>query len=294
MSVTNYPNGIMSQGYLIPGGMFGQTGNTYYAIQTTETFYQEFYDAHFITYPDGSVNIYNTIQGALDACKADRGDTVYIVGGWTITSTLTLDRIYGIRVIGVNPFCTSRGGQAEITYNGVGTAMAFSNPKMWLSDITLYMGGTPMTSTTIGLDLSGRVFSHGVVKNFNIRKTGGTDAQGHAIKTGSPSSSVFEDIQINSPAGNGARWQTGILMTGDDLCHFKNIEVGGTEGFAIYNPGSTRSLYEHIIAMPSCDDGITLTGITSAIIDSRIMSGAEGATTAIKSGCYAIGLNAMS
>lgn len=138
-----------------------------------------------------------------------------------------------------------------------------------------------------------RVFSHGVLKNINIRKLAGTDAQGHAIRAGSPSSSKFENIQINSPAGNGNRWQTGILMTGDDLCHFKDIEVGGTEGFGIYNPGSTRSLYEHIILMPSCDDGLTLTGITSAIIDSRIMSAAQGTTTAIKSGCYSTALNAM-
>ena len=288
--LTNFPNGIMSKGFVIPVDFQSSTGNVYYAIQTTESYYADFVKTHLVTYSDGTVNIYNTIQGALNVCVADRGDTVVIIGGWTITSTLTLDRIYGIRVIGVNPFGTSRGGQAEITYNGMGTCFTISNPKMWLSDITFYYGGATHDTNSICLDLSGRVFSHGVIKNINIRKTAGTDAQGHAIKTGSPSSSVFENIQINSPAGNTNRWQDGLLQTGDDLCHYKNIEVGGTEGYAIYNPGSTRSLFEHIIVMPSCNDGLWLTGVTSSIIDSRNMGGAAGTSTVIKSGSYLTGL----
>ena len=291
--ITNYPNGVSSFGVVLPGDRAYAGGNTYYAIQETDTMYPSFVSQYGITYDDGSFSISNTIQGAIDKCVADRGDTVIIMGGWTITTAISVDRIYGLRMMGVNPFGTSRGGQAEITYNGVGTACVFSSPKSWLSDITFYMGGNPMTSSTICLDISQRVFSHGVIKNINIRKTAGTDAQGIAIKAGSPSSSVFEDIQINSVAGNTNRWQTGILETGDDLCHYKNIEIGGTEGYAIYNPGSTRSLFEHIIAMPSCDDGVWLTGVTSAIIDSRIMSAAEGTSTVIKSGCYSTALTAM-
>jgi hypothetical protein len=292
--LTNFPNGITSKGFVIPVDFQSSTGNVYYAIQTTESYYADFVNTHKVTYSDGTVNIYNTIQGALDVCVAERGDTVVIIGGWTLTTGLSVDRIYGLRVIGVNPFGTSRGGQAEITYNGMGTCFTISNPKMWLSDITFYYGGaTHSSATSICLDLSGRVFSHGVIKNINIRKTAGTDAQGVAIVTGSPSSSVFENIQINSPAGNTNRWQTGLLQTGDDLCHYKNIEVGGTEGYAIYNPGSTRSLYEHIIAMPSCNDGLWLTGITSAIIDSRNMAGAAGTSTVIKSQCFLTGTNEM-
>jgi len=281
---------------ILPSEVLAQcgTGNVYYAIQTTETFYGAFRDTYYQLYLDGSESISNTIQGALDKVVADRGDTVIIIGGWTITTALSVDRKYGLRIIGCNPFGTSRGGQAEITYNGMGVCFTLSSAKTWLSDITFYYGGATHDTNSVCLDISQRVFSHGVIKNINIRKTAGTDAQGHAIRAGSPSSSLFENIQINSPAGNTNRWQTGILMTGDDLCHFKDIEVGGTEGFCIYNPGSTRSLYEHIIAMPSCNDGITLTGVTSAIIDSRIMSGAEGTVTAIKSGSYTTGLNAMS
>ena len=263
------------------------SGNTYYAIQSTDAIYGYFYDKYFEKYADGSVSIYNTIQGALDVCVANRGDTVVIIGGWTITTALSVDRIYGLRIIGENPFGNSRGGSAEITYAGTGTAFTLSSAKTWLSDITFYMTGTGAPTC---LDISQRVFSHGVIKNINIRKIGGTDASGVAITAGSPSSSLFENIQINSDAGNAKRWQTGILNTGDDLCHYKNIEVGGTEGYAIYNPGSTRSLFEHIIVMPSCNDGLWLTGITSSIIDSRNMGGAAGTSTVIKSGSYLTGL----
>jgi hypothetical protein len=262
-------------------------GNVYYAIQSTDTIYGYFVDKYYEEYPDGTKSIYNTIQGALDVCVRDRGDMVIIIGGWTITTALSVDRIYGLKIIGGNPFETSRGGPAEITYAGTGTAFTLSSAKVWLSDITFYMTGT---GAPVCLDISGRVFSHGVIKNVNIRKMGGTDAQGHAIKAGSPSSSTFENIQINSDAGNAKRWQTGILMTGDDLCHFKGIEVGGTEGFAIYNPGSTRSLYEDIRVMPSCNDGLTLTGVTSSLINSRNMAAAPGPCTMIRSGCYTTGL----
>jgi hypothetical protein len=268
-------------------------GNVYYAIQSSETFYSQFYEDNYVEYADGTFSIYNTIQGAFNACMANRGDTVFIIGGWTITDTLTLDRIYGLKVIGGNPFNVYTGGSCEITYNGMGTCFAISNPKLLLSDITFYIGGATHNSSTICLDLSGRVFSHGVIKNINIRKLDGTDAQGHAIKTGSPSSSWFENIHINSPAGNGKRWQTGILQTGDDLCNYKNLVIGGTEGFAIYNPGSTRSNFDGLKIMPSCDDGIVITGVTSAITDSRIMSAAPGTATAAISACYTTGTTAF-
>jgi len=266
------------------------SGNTYYAIQSTDTIYPEFYKKYFEKYDDGSVSIHNTIQSALDAAVANRGDTVVIVGGWTITDTLTVDRKYGLRITGENPFREFTGGPAEITYNGVGVAFTLSSPKTILSDLTFYMGGTPMTTDTVCLDISQRVFSHSVIKNINIRKTGGTDAQGHAIRAGSPSSSTFEDIMITSADGNANRWQTGILATGDTMCHYKNLWIGGTEGFAIYNPGTKQSLYEKIFVMPSCNDGLTITGITSSIVNCRNMGGAAGTSTAIKSGSYLTGL----
>jgi hypothetical protein len=269
------------------------SGNTYYAIQATDSIYGEFYKKYFEKFDDGSVSIYNTIQGALDATVANRGDTVVIMGGWTITDTLSVDRKYGLRITGENPFGEFTGGPAEITYNGVGVAFTLSSPKTILSDLTFYMGGTPMTTNTVCLDISQRVFSHSVIRNVNIRKTGGTDAQGHAIRAGSPSSSTFEDIMITSASGNANRWQTGILATGDDLCHYKNLWIGGTEGFAIYNPGTKQSLYEKIFVMPSCNDGLTLTGVTSAIVDSRDMAAAEGTNTVIKSQSFTTGTTAM-
>ena len=265
------------------------TGNVYYAIQTTDAAYGAFVAQHREVYLDGSVNIQNTIQAALDATVADRGDTVVIIGGWTITDTLTVDRKYGLTVTGQNPFNEFTGGMAEITYNGTGVAWTFSSPKSVLSDITFYMGGT-MSTNTVCLDISQRVFSHGAIRNINIRKTGGTDAQGHAIRAGSPSSSTFEDIMITSASGNASRWQTGILATGDDMCHYKNLWIGGTEGFAIYNPGTKQSLYEKIFVMPSCNGGLTITGITSSIVNCRNMGAAAGTSTAIKSGSYLTGL----
>jgi hypothetical protein len=291
MSVTTAENPYRSNQILAENKAlvdFGDMqGHIYYAVQATESYYAAFYADHFQTYSDGTVSIYNTIQEALDASARDRSDTVIIMGGWTITAPLSVDRKYGLRIIGENPFHTYTGGCAEITYNGTVAAFQISSAKVWISDLTVYMGGT---GAITAFDISGRVFSHGVMKNINIRKTAGTDAQGHAITAGSPSSSTFENIKISAEVGK--RWQTGILFTGDDKCNYKNLVIGGTEGFCIYNPGSTMSVYDEIIAMPSCEDGFYVTGLTSVIINSRIMSVAPGTSTAIISGSYTTGLSA--
>ena len=77
--LTNFPNGISSCGQPIYGGMQDPTvGNIYYVIQNDQSFYGTFERDRRTKYSDGSTNIHNTIQSALDACVADRNDYVVI------------------------------------------------------------------------------------------------------------------------------------------------------------------------------------------------------------------------
>lgn len=54
-------------------------GNIYYACQSDRTFYADFYSAYYKKYEDDSVSIHNTIQAAVDASSAYRGDLVIVM-----------------------------------------------------------------------------------------------------------------------------------------------------------------------------------------------------------------------
>ena len=56
-------------------------GNIYYAVKSTEDYYANFYNTFYKKYQDNSVTIHNSIQAAVDAATADRGDLVLVMPG---------------------------------------------------------------------------------------------------------------------------------------------------------------------------------------------------------------------
>lgn len=70
-------------------------GNVYYVMQTTNTLYTAFANAHAGKYRDGSAILHSDIQSALDATVANRGDYVIVMpdsADYDITATLTMTK----------------------------------------------------------------------------------------------------------------------------------------------------------------------------------------------------------
>lgn len=67
----------------IANGGLNTTGNVYYVVPSTETFYSQFLSDNLISYADGTVSVYNTFKAAYDACTSNRGDIIVLAGNST-------------------------------------------------------------------------------------------------------------------------------------------------------------------------------------------------------------------
>ena len=79
------------------------TGNVYVVIPSTNDNYVEFYDKFNKTYKDGTVSIQSTLDLAMAACTAGRGDYVYIAPGYALTVTASVPAldVAGVTVVGL-------------------------------------------------------------------------------------------------------------------------------------------------------------------------------------------------
>lgn len=109
---TNIPGLLMNNGVPIVPGLGDPTvGNVYYVNQNTDlAWYTQWYEDHHRTYSDGTVSTYTTIQGALDACQADRNDYVVVTPDsttYTIAAGLTMSKalVHLICPAGISPYC---------------------------------------------------------------------------------------------------------------------------------------------------------------------------------------------
>lgn len=101
MGITRYPHGVSSYGIpLIGGGGAGMIfGNVYWVRKSTDTGYEEWYEDHNTVYNDGTSSVFNTIQAAVDATQADRGDVIFVYPGKWEEDVVILEHD-GIRIIG--------------------------------------------------------------------------------------------------------------------------------------------------------------------------------------------------
>ena len=85
----------------ILGSPFGASeGNVYWAKKSTDSNYTSFYADHYVKYTDGTASVYNTIQGAVDAATAARGDIVIVCSGKWCEDVVVADK-EGLRILGV-------------------------------------------------------------------------------------------------------------------------------------------------------------------------------------------------
>lgn len=269
-------------------------GHYYYAIQDTEAFYATFYADHYQAYSDGTVSIYNTIQAAIDACTANRGDIVYVIGEWTITTPVLLNK-WGTSLIGLTTWKNQTGGgNANITSTETsGSVVNVTKAKTLIENLVLYMNGGG--SEPYGILYSGSAPSQSVVRNVCIIKNGGLAAEGvgmhfHTV----PTRSLFEDIFISGNTSGTLRLNQGIVGASYS-CIYRNIVIGRTAYQAIYNVGTSNDLFDKITVLPSCSIGLEIGGVdaaSSAITNCRVMATTPGVSAAIISGSYITGLSA--
>ena len=269
------------------------SGNVYYAIQATEGFYTSFYNDHHRIYTDGTSNIYNTIQAAIDATMANRGDVVYVIGEWTVTTAVILNK-WGTTLRGLTDWNNQTGGgNSNITNaTAAGAVINVTKAKTHIENLVLYMNGT---GATFGINYTGSAPSQSYVKNVHIVKNGGDSGAGIGIHfTTIPTRAIFEDIKISGQTKNTLSMAYGI-EGGSYSCVYKNIQVSNaTVGINLDTYGD---LFDHIIVAPTCVTGLVLTG-TSAdqgmIVDSYDLAASAGSISVGISGSYSTGLTVLS
>ena len=96
--VRQYNKALADGGKILPSEIVGgglTTGNVYYVIKSTETFYAAFQKDNDFEYTDRSRSVHTTIQSALDACVANRDDYVIVTpsaSDYDITAALTMSK----------------------------------------------------------------------------------------------------------------------------------------------------------------------------------------------------------
>lgn len=85
---------------ILGGENLTPTGNVYWVKKTTDTDYADFLAEHSITYADGTVAVYNTIQTAVDATQDGRGDAIVVCQGKWVEDVVVYNKT-GVRLYGV-------------------------------------------------------------------------------------------------------------------------------------------------------------------------------------------------
>ncbi|MCP4651040.1 MAG: hypothetical protein GY853_13310 [PVC group bacterium] len=149
-------------------------------------------------YPDGQRKLFTSIDNANSACLANRGDTIYLIGGYTNTTlvpgvTFAKD---DVSVIGVGPSIPTLGG------NGVGAAVTITADNFKMRNVEIVAG---RTDNSIALMYIGT--GVGTPKNVvleDMRFIAGTETRSttDAIIIDSVDSLVMRNCFISNPFGN--------------------------------------------------------------------------------------------
>ena len=282
----------VQENVLAEGAQLQGAGRKFWAIQATEPFYAEFVAAKGL-YPDGVAKCYTTIQAAIDACVANRGDIVYVIGEWTSAVTITLNK-WGTTLKGATDWeSITGGGNANITCTGAGIAtLTVTKAKCHVENLVLYCNGAGATK---GIEFASSAPSQAVVRNVCIVKNGGdTDVSIGIHFATTPTRGEFSNIKITGPTNDASRLSYGI-EGGEYCCVFRDIIVSNCSvGIGLDTYGG---LFLRCVIMPTCNKGMDIYGTSaaqSAIVDCRNMGAAKGTlTNTVISGSYTTGLTEL-
>ena len=205
---------------------------------------------------------FSTIQGAIDACVADRGDTIWIkAGAATIAPSATINfNKSGIRVFGQKMGASIRRPRVQIDCSDTTGPAFLITKRCHIRDIlvqsanttTFWQGsGGPevvrIDNVTLSTDGQGTI-----IERCLIRNAARTDIVDLLVNKGAPdveiSNCIFEGHVVGSPSGViwGGSGDTGPGggrggSTWVHDCHFTDVEYAwdmrgvGTENFLIRN-----------------------------------------------------------
>ena len=287
---------------LFDGAVVGSppgAGQAYYAIQTTEAFYEQFLRLYQMQYMDGTFKVHTTIQAAIDATLANRGDIVYVIGEWAITTPILLNK-WGTTLSGATVWDNQTGGgnsnitsTEEGTTGSTGAVINVTKAKTCIQNLVLYFNGI---GDTYGIIYSSSAPSQSVVRNVCIVKNGGTTSdKGIGIHFHTvPTRSLFENIKITG-AANATNTMAYGIQGGSYSSVFRDIVVSNaTVGINLDTYGD---LFQRIIVAKTCATGMDIYGAAadqSMMVDCRNMGNSKGTmTNMIFSGSYSTGLTEL-
>ena len=227
------------------------SGNVYWVKDPLDTDYVEFKDSV------GEANLFDTIQEAVNVCKSDENDYIFVCpkkdgSAWTITSAITLnqDKVHLIS-LGYNPNLNGTG--YSNTLQGFGTSDTTTVPTAGFLNITgngCEVAGFRFLATA-GTSLLGSVGADGgtaglitIASNGNYFHDLAIERQGAAWDAGTPSHLVmagstngqqlFENVYINAGTNLASNMgmvrlpQGGLNWKFRD-CTFEKIGVAATD-----------------------------------------------------------------
>lgn len=214
---------------LLGGGSFPMiAGRIFWVKPSTDTDYAKFFADHNVV-EDGTNSVYNTIDAAISACTAGRGDVIYVVPGHTETVTATsiaLD-VAGVTVIGLGnedlrPTLTFGAAAATITVTGANCAWKNCRFLANFQDVAAAF----TIGAAKGFTLDGNHFYEGssVLNFLSIVVTGATDNEADRLTI----TNNYYRGQATSPNAfiSILAAETGVFIKGNDVFMAATNNVG--------------------------------------------------------------------
>ena len=215
-----------------------------------------------------------TIQAAIDLAVEGAGTKIYCTGSATLTAPILWNKT-NLHLYGYPAMDNHTGGNCSLTISTDDTPLfLISKTKARFEGLRVTLANTKCVAFSVydnQADSTAAVaLSNCMFKNLNIYKSTGSNGEGNAFRLGSSTACTFENIKI--VAASGKHLLGGFLFVSTVRSHFKNIVIGNCAGTAIYDPGSTNTVYEGIVILNSCLVGCDIAGATSILMNSRIMA----------------------
>ena len=255
MTMTNYPNGIMSAG--MPFGMMG-VGNVYNVVDGDEAFYNDFHRNRRTTYSDGSVNLHKTIASALAATVECRNDYVVV---WPKNSDHDITAALAMDKKAVHLVCPSGMGYDMGSNNSCRIEQTTSSTSVFtITDAAVEIAGFYLKPYTGVATISGTAGCYAANVHHNYFVLRGSVSSGASILTTTTafawgsimrnkfesqvSSATFGSIVTIQPAATGTEVSYNHVSVGNQstaTIGIENSAVLGNTNFNVFSECGTSS-----------------------------------------------------
>jgi hypothetical protein len=215
-----------------------------------------------------------TIQAAIDKAVEGAGTFIYVTGSATLTASINCNKT-NVHIYGSPAMDNHTGGNCSLTLSTDDMPLFYiSKTKLRFEGLRITLANSKCVAFSVyenEADSSAAVaLSNSHFKDINIYKSTGDNGEGNAFRLGGVTACTFDNIKI--VAASGHHLLGGFLFTTTIRSNFLNIYIGNCAGTAIYDPGSTDTVYENITVLNSCLVACDIAGATSMLRDSRLLA----------------------